>query len=80
MSTHFAEEQKLSASTTTDIQNPVERLMQTDAGALCSARHQRAARNFTEARDEVIRLRRDGHSEQADALLESRFVPSASST
>ena len=25
----------------------------------------------------MIRLRRDGHSEQADALLESRFVPSA---
>ena len=77
LSTYFAEEQKLSASTTTDIQKKVEGLMQTDAERALFSDISALRRNYTEARDEVIRLRREGHSEQADALLESRFVPSA---
>ncbi len=77
LSTYFAEEQKLSASTTTDIQKKVEGLMQTDAERALFSDISALRRTYTETRDEVIRLRRDGHSEQADALLESRFVPSA---
>lgn len=58
LSTYFAEEQKLSASTTTDIQKKVEGLMQTDAERALFSDISALRRNYTEARDEVIRLRR----------------------
>eukprot|EP01030_Chromulinospumella_sphaerica_P007817 gene7817-7646_t len=77
LATYFADEQKLSASTTTDIQTKVEGLMQTDAERALFKDISALRRNYTEARDAVIDLRRSGQHEQADAQLETRFVPAA---
>ena len=77
LATYFAEEQKLSASTTTGIQKKVEGLMQTDAERALFQEISALRGQYTTARDEVIRLRREGQAEQADALLESSFAPAA---
>ncbi len=77
LATYFADEQKLSASTTTDIQTQVEGLMQTDAERTLFKDISALRRSYTEARDAVIDLRRSGQHEQADAQLETRFVPAA---
>lgn len=77
LATYFADEQKQSAGATTEIQKKVEGLMQTDAEHALFKEISSLRGNYTQARDEVIRLRREGQAEQADALLESRFVPAA---
>jgi methyl-accepting chemotaxis protein len=77
LGSYFAEEQKLSASTTTDIQNKVEGLMQTDAERVLFKDISGLRRSYTDARDAVFALRRNGQHEQADVQLETRFVPAA---
>ncbi|MDH4419741.1 MAG: methyl-accepting chemotaxis protein [Acidovorax sp.] len=77
LANYFAEEQKLSAGTTTEIQKKVEALMQTDAERALFADISALRRTYTESRDTVIRLRREGDADKADALLETRFVPAA---
>eukprot|EP01034_Spumella_vulgaris_P025465 gene25466-31931_t len=51
--------------------------MQTDAERALFKDISALRRNYTEARDAVIDLRRSGQHEQADAQLETRFVPAA---
>ncbi len=77
LATFFADEQKLSATTTTEILKKVEALMASDAERALFADISSARKVYSTSRDEVIRLKTDGKAQEADKLLESAFVPAA---
>ena len=65
LSTFFAEEQKQSAASTTEIQKKVESLMETSAEKALFSEIGVLRKEYTSVRDEVIRLNKEGKSEQA---------------
>ena len=73
----FADEQKQSAASTTEIQKKIETLMVTDAEKALFADISAVRKTYAVARDEVIRLKKDGHPEESAKLLETTFVPTA---
>ena len=73
----FAEEQKLSAASTTEIQKKIEPLMLSDAERTLFADISAVRKTYTGARDDVIRLKKEGQAEEANKLLETVFVPTA---
>jgi methyl-accepting chemotaxis protein len=77
LATFFADEQKLSAASTTEIQKKVEPLMLSDEERALFSEIVTTRKAYTASRDEVIRLKKDGNPEEADKLLESVFVPTA---
>ncbi|MDD0811259.1 methyl-accepting chemotaxis protein [Curvibacter sp. RS43] len=77
LATFFATEQKESAAATTAIQKQVEGLMISHAEKQLFAEISDLRKTYVAARDEVIRLKRDGQAADADKLLESTFLPTA---
>ncbi len=77
LSTFFAEEQKQSAASTTEIQKKVESLMETSAEKALFSEIGVLRKEYTSVRDEVIRLNKEGKSEQASGLLDKVFIPAA---
>ena len=77
LATYFAAEQKESAESTTAIQKQVETLMATDEEKRLFRDIAALRTRYVAARDEVIRLKREGHAEDSARLLEATFVPAA---
>jgi len=77
LATYFAAEQKESAESTTAIQKQVETLMATDEEKRLFSDIAVLRTRYVAARDEVIRLKREGHAEDSARLLEATFVPAA---
>ena len=73
----FADEQKQSAASTTEIQKKIETLMVTDAEKALFAEISAIRKTYSVSRDEVIRLKKDGKPEESAKLLETAFVPMA---
>ena len=73
----FADEQKQSAASTTEIQKKIETLMVTDAEKALFADISAVRKTYSVSRDEVIRLKKDGKAEESAKLLETSFVPMA---
>ena len=73
----FADEQKQSAASTTEIQKKVETLMATDAERALFAEISAIRKTYSTARDEVIRLKKEGQAEESNKLLEGVFVSAA---
>jgi methyl-accepting chemotaxis protein len=79
LATFFADEQKQSAASTTEIQKKIETLMVSDAEKTVFTDISAIRKTYTTARDDVIRLKKEGKPEEADKLLETLFVPTAKS-
>ncbi len=77
LATFFAEEQKLSGTATTEIQNKVGTLMASEAERALFAEIGAIRKDYTASRDEVSRLKKAGSALEADKLLETTFVPTA---
>ncbi|MBN9342238.1 MAG: MCP four helix bundle domain-containing protein, partial [Comamonadaceae bacterium] len=77
LATYFAAEQKESAESTTAIHKQVEILMVTDEEKRLFGDITALRANYVAARDEVIRLKREGRAEESARLLEATFVPAA---
>ena len=77
LATYFAAEQKESAERTTAIQKQVETLMVTDEEKRLFGHIIALRADYVAARDEVIRLKREGRAEESARLLEATFVPAA---
>ena len=77
LATYFAAENKLSAESTTAIQKQVEGLMQTPQEKQLFQEISELRKAYVAARDEIVRLKKDGHAVEADQLLETTFVPAA---
>ena len=77
LATFFAAEQKESAAATTAIQKQVEGLMVTSAEKQLFADIAELRKTYVAARDEVIRLKREGQPAEADKLLENAFLPAS---
>jgi len=78
LATFFAEEQKQSAADTTAIQKQVQSLMVSAEEKRLFSDISDLRKSYITAREEVIRLKREGQAAEADKLLESAFLPSAS--
>src|SRR5450830_724850 len=78
LATFFADEQKQSAADTSAIQKQVEGLMVSAEEKRLFAEISDLRKGYVAARDDVIRLKRDGQAAEADKLLESAFLPTAS--
>ena len=78
LATFFADEQKQSAADTTAIQKQVEGLMVSAEEKRLFAEISDLRKGYVAARDDVIRLKREGQAAEADKLLESAFLPTAS--
>lgn len=77
LSVFFAEEQKQSATSTSEVQKKVETLMQSDAEKALFSEISTLRKAYTTSRDEVIQLNKDGKAEEASKLLDSVFIPNA---
>ena len=77
LSDFFAEEQKQSATSTSEVQKKVETLMQSDAEKALFSEIGTLRKAYTTSRDEVIQLNKDGKSEEASKLLDTVFIPNA---
>ena len=78
LATFFADEQKQSAADITAIQKQVEGLMVSAEERHLFTEISELRKAYVAARDDVIRLKRDGQGAEADKLLESAFLPNAS--
>lgn len=77
LSTFFAEEQRQSATSTSEVQKKVEALMQSDAEKALFSEISFLRKTYTTSRDEVIQLNRDGKASEASKLLDTVFIPNA---
>jgi len=77
LATFFAEEQKASAASATELQKAVESLMETDAERKLFKDIGEVRKTYSTARDTVIQLKAEGKPEEASKLLEEGFVPAA---
>jgi len=77
LASFFADEQKRSGSATTEIQNQVGALMANDAERTLFTDIGEIRKVYTRSRDEVTRLKKEGHSQEADQLLDTVFIPTA---
>ena len=73
----FADEQKLSASTTSEIQKKVETLMVSPEEIALFKEIGVVRKAYTTARDEVIKLKKEGNPAESNQLLEQVFIPAA---
>jgi methyl-accepting chemotaxis protein len=77
LATFFADEQKASAASATELQKKVEGLMETDQERALFAEIGEVRKVYSAARDKVISLKKDGLAEESNKLLEGTFVPAS---
>ena len=77
LATYFAQEAKDSGAATTEIQKKVGALMANDTERALYEEIGVIRKNYTQSRDEVARLKKEGKAQEADQLLETTFVPTA---
>lgn len=77
LATFFAEEQKESASTVSDLQKKVEKLMETDIEKKLFKEIGDLRKVYSVARDNVIKLKKEGEKEKSNEILEKEFIPAS---
>ena len=74
---YFAEEQAASSKSSSELQKALEPLMQTDQEKALYAEIGEQRKLYLVVRDEIVALKKDGKSDEANQLLEQKFKPAS---
>ena len=75
----FAEDQAASTQQSGELQKQIEPLMQTDTDRALYAAVLEIRKVYVDARSEIVQLKKDGKTDEANKVLDEKFTPAAKS-
>ena len=77
MAAFFEKDQAESSLSSSELQKTIETLMRTDEEKKLFSEILAERKNYVAQREQIVKLKKDGQADEANKLLEERFMPSA---